>query len=699
MKQSFPLLLTLLFLVMCPVAAMADILFLNDGSEIRGKVETIDSKEVRFDDSESGKRRFPADKVLKIQFLSKKKLAGEDRIDQIRHPELRAWVQSPPKAEDYPGAGLLLLLRERSLTLHEDGSSTLDERVIQLLLKERGLDAANVSFPYLPPHEKGEILFARSISEGKIHYLDDTSIKEASTNSMTPVYDRQKSIKFAIPNAVVGSILDYAYRIRCKPHDVLHPFLRTMSFRSLVPILRSRFTVRVPLGTKLSFVERNFGPPLFAKAPHFVHTTEGKEELYRLEVKDVAPLKPEVAMAPWWRDRPWVSVARKIAWKDVEQAAIEALRAGKTLPKELRNLVKTLKKKHRGRALADALFAELLQKVKFVSVANGQFEPLPRTAQAIWKGGKANYLDKAYLLWTLFEEAGLRSDMAWVANKNSNPILEEQPSIDGFLGGAVWLRGKGKQEGRWYVPWTDTLAPGELPSALQGTRAFTPLGKSLFQDIPFLAPMEEASRSEKTLLLGTDGAFDVEETLRPTGANQRSFRGYKDLQTMARDKALENLVGAIDSKASLESYAFENLNDVTRPLSLHLKYRIRDGAIRGGKQLMVFRVPGTFFNENQYASKSDRVNLMWFDSRSGLELDATVKLPEGFRLRFVPEPLEIDTPRLVCTARYEQAPQSLRLHLRYERKLTELDPKDYATFRATLIRIREYLDQFIVVER
>ncbi|HDZ11711.1 MAG TPA: DUF3857 domain-containing protein, partial [Bacteroidetes bacterium] len=52
--------------------------------------------------------------------------------------EVQGLIENAPNAADYPQASAVILLHQKILTVHEDGSSTLDEHLLIKILKHRG---------------------------------------------------------------------------------------------------------------------------------------------------------------------------------------------------------------------------------------------------------------------------------------------------------------------------------------------------------------------------------------------------------------------------------------------------------------------------------------------------------------------------------------------------------------------------------
>ena len=681
------LLITLILLL--SVSAHADILFLNDGSELRGKITKINDNAVTLE--KDGKPEVHKLKdVLKVQVLSEKKIEGEETVAQIKDERLKRYIKNPPDAAAFPGAGHIVLFHETKHELHKDGSSSHIVHEAKLLLKERGLGQANVNFSFRTPFEKGEILWARSIHKGKIYNLDDTSIKEASNYSQFPTYDRERSIKFSIPNALEGTIIDYAYKITCKKHSDEHPFGGEALFQTSHPILLDELHVTVPQGKELHWSVLNSQKKLQKTKEKDGRTT------YTYSAKEIKPRRPEVLTAPWWRDRPTVIYSTGSGWHALTENYKEEVERARVIPKDLARQTAKLVKGCSGEQKLRRLFEFVLREIKLIRVGANHYGPMPKAASAIYKGRRGNFLDKAFFLYALLRHHKIQSDFALAMSKHSSTVLDNVPSLKSFFGGFVVL-----PSGKLLFPYGDTSTQEDIPEAVQGTRGLLVTSEDkekTFVDIPLLPADREELKTVKTVTLKGD-TFHINEVFTATGITQQYYRSFKDLPKLALDKVAENLVGRIDSKASLKSYEFINLKSLTEPLQVKLNYTIASAVIEGGEKIRCFTIPGLYFTEDRSASKSKRENLMFYSRRKGLDVTFTCRFPSGFKLYHHPKTLEVDNKFYTFTARYVPVKNGLSFRFRFARKAVEIETKEYAAYRAGLVKIRNYLNQYVVIER
>ena len=429
-----------------------------------------------------------------------------------------------------------------------------------------------------------------------------------------------------------------------------------------------------------------------------IETLEAKDgrKTFKYSVKDIEPRRPEVLTAPWWRDRPSVVYSVGPSWKALVNFYKETLERARVIPKELGRQTALLIKGCSDEQKLQRLYEFVLGEIKLIGIGANHYGPLPKDAGQIFKGRRGNFLDKAFFLYALLRHHEIKAEFGLAMGKHSLIALDEVPSLRNFFGGFVLL-----PNGKMLFPFGDTTTQDDIPEAVQGTRGLIFSDKenqSVFVDIPLLPAEREELKTVKTVALEGD-TFFVNEVFSATGITQQYYRSFKDLPKLALDKVAENLVGRIDTKASLLSYEFLNLKSLTEPLEVKLNYSIASAVIKGGERLRCFTIPGLYFSEDRSATKSKRDNLLYYSRRKGLDVTFTCRFPAGFKLYHHPQPLEVDNAYYSFTARYVPVKNGLSFRFRFSRKACEIETSEYGVYRAGLVKIRDYLNQYVVIER
>ncbi|MBI3221059.1 MAG: DUF3857 domain-containing protein [Bacteroidetes bacterium] len=162
------------------------------------------------------------------------------------------------------------------------------------ILKKEGFEKADLSillWRYERRDAKLELL------EGKTHYLENGKIRNSVIDKKTVFYEKHPDYylaKFALPNAMVGSIIEFRYIVSGYPNYKLYPW----QFQSDIPKVRSEFWAEIPANfvyhaslqgfLKLSLNESSLVKACFSTADC---------SLLKFGIKDIPAFKTEEYMA------------------------------------------------------------------------------------------------------------------------------------------------------------------------------------------------------------------------------------------------------------------------------------------------------------------------------------------------------------------------------------------------------------------
>ncbi len=162
------------------------------------------------------------------------------------------------------------------------------------ILKKEGFEKADLSISlwrYQRRDAKLELL------EGKTHYLENGKIRNSIIDKKTVFYEKYPNYylaKFALPNAIVGSIIEIRYVVSGYPTYRLYPW----KFQSDIPKVKSEFWAEIPANfvyhaslqgfLKLSLNESSLVKQCFSTADC---------SLLKFGMKDIPAFKTEAYMA------------------------------------------------------------------------------------------------------------------------------------------------------------------------------------------------------------------------------------------------------------------------------------------------------------------------------------------------------------------------------------------------------------------
>lgn len=675
-------------------AARADVLFLNDGRELTGVVRRMDAAKLylQADGKETAYAR--AD-VLKVKLVREWRVPGEDAPSQIADETVKKALASPPSPADYPDDGQVALLIAKDCRVTSDRRAVCVYRRVSRVLRERGKDAAaNVRFYYMPGAQKVAIDFARSISAGRISYLDDTSVEDGAENAQYPEYDRQRSVKFAIPNVSTGSLVDRGERVETTIDVSTQPFFEAAYFADNEPALVRRFSISAPKELDLRAAEY-----MMPKDAEFRAEKDGDGVRWTWTLRNTRSLKEEDSMPPFARVAPHVAVAPGDSWERVASGVSallqDRLEAGAELAATTDALVAG---KTDEAAKAEALYDWVAREVQYVPVFMDAYSFVPKTPAEILASKAGNALDKPYLLYVMMRRAGFKPQLVYLASKTDAPLQDSLPSLAQFSAAAVRASIDGRE--RWLIPLEDALRWDTTPSWLQDVRGLVVDGpdRGRLVDVP-LSPAEEESEASRTrLTLLADGSISGDVEFHPRGGHDEGWRGYKDWKKEDLDAQFERLAHGIHPNARLKSYSIEGLDDLAKPLVVRIAYAIPDYALSASGGYLAFRLPWTERGAGDVGKPSREFPMFWY-ARDRATSDVTVALPAGYEVYSAPAPADFAAPGFTFKASY--APERGALHYREERvaQATEVSVADYAAYKDFTEKTAAFTQKWIVLRK
>ncbi len=686
-----PLLAAWLLALAAP--ARADILFLNAGNEISGRLVRMDASRVYFE--EEGKLRdYPRSDVLKIKLVKVFDIPGEDGPGRIQDPVLKKALASPYLPESYPDDGYVKILDERRCRFRPDRTLRCSERRVEAILRERAKDrASNPRLYYLDGIQKASVDYARSVTSGKVAYLDDTSIERGSEFAGSPAYDRLKSLKFAIPDVNTGSLIDYRFDVGTVVAVSTYPAFGAMSFRGMEPAVATRLVLDVPRGFSIRYAAYKMPPGSLRRR----RLKDGSTRLV-WELRDQPSFRPEHQMPPLSRLAPAVFYAPPDSWKKIASRLSRLIgrraRAGPELLAKTREIAAAAKSPE---DVVKAVYQWLGREIKYQGVPMPDYSYVPKPADEIFNAKLGNGLDKPFLFYVMLKIAGLDPEFVYVEDKGSGPFEPSLPSLRQFSAAAVLVDLNGRRI--FIAPGEDVWGWLDLPGALQGVQGLVVAGRDAGKivETPLLPSASEGARQESRYALDASGNLHGDVTLSPLGAEAASWRGLKDMTKEELDRYFAEFVHDIHPGARLKSYALENLDDLTRGVRVRVSYDVKRYALAVGRY-MAFRLPWTQRGAGDVGSPTRQSPLFWF-TRDHEEREDSLALPRGYAVEFAPPAVNIQGPGSSYRASYAVSTGRIDFREGMSREAVELPASDYAAYKRYRESVAAFARQWIVLKK
>ncbi|MBU2573036.1 MAG: DUF3857 domain-containing protein [Elusimicrobia bacterium] len=669
--------------------ASADLLHLNKGDEINGTILKLDAKTVVMNVA-GAEKTFSRKDVLKLQFV--KEYTG-GRAEPLKEAVVAQLLSAPPTPEDYPNDGYLTVLRDVLIDIKPDKSYTVTRRAVRYVLRERGKSPSSyLSYNYLPDIQKADIDYAYSVTDSSVTYLTDISVMEGSPYLGYPSYDRVKLAKFAIPNVQIGSVLDSQYHYTTVYRST-YPFFETVAFRFFEPGKICRLTVTAPNGFTLAYKEFNM-----PKDRIFSLEKRGDRTVYSWTLHDVPSYKDEPNTPPFMRYAPHVALSLGDSWESLRREFEPLVRARLNItPAISARAAELAAGKASAAEKAEAIYNWVAAEIKYQPVGMDEYSYLPKDSGEIFDARTGNALDKPFLLYAMLTAAGLEPEFAYAQSKYSL-FADNLPNIRQFDYAECLLELDGRTLA--LAPLDDRHRYNELISILQGAPALRVLGgpgKPALLTNPDPPADDQATLETEDYVLGREGGLSGEITLRVSGEEQASMRGYKNYKKEDLDKAMESYVHSLHPQARLKDYKIENLPDLSKDLLFRVSYGVKGYAMTAGRY-MILKLPGLEYSAGNVSQTERELPMFWY-SRSRTSGTVTVKLPRGFRLYHVPQDLKASAAGQSFSASYKAGKGELVFTQELRRDRLQIEPADYLKYKSFKESLAQFTENWIVLEK
>lgn len=635
--------------------------------------------------------------VLLLMLFAACAARGADWLP-ISAPELS--MRATPKA---PNAPAIYLYRQVDRDDNDPSESTY-ERI--KILTEEGRDRANIEIRYLKGVESIHGIRARTIRpDGSIVNFDG----EIFDKTIVQVSGAKYSAKtFTLPNAEVGSIIEYQYR---------HDFAQNLVFDSQWILSQDLFTqdaqfsLRRYTGFVLRFAWPNGLPPGSAPPkmtsgtirmeahdlPAFVaeEFMPPKDELkYRIDfVYDSGELAHEKEPASYWKTfskDAYKTVARFI---DKPRALSEALKRviGAADPDDLK-----LRKIY-----------EYAQRIR-----NLTFER-PRSEEEVKREGLKvaknveDVLDHGYgygdeITWLflgLLKAAGFDAHPVLVPTRNTrffNPGLMNARHLNDNVV-LVMVAGQAK----YFDPGARYTPCGLLPwyeTAVRARRLDQDGGDWVTTGLP--SSKDNHIERKAQFSLAASGTLEGNVTVTFTGQEALTKRLTENLEDEAdRKQYLENdLKAALPGSAEVHLINQPDWNSSAASLQAQYSVRIDGWGTAAGSRLLL---PAQIFTARQKSTflHAAREYPIYFQSPVEESDDISIQLPAGWKVSSLPQAHQIAEKTYGYRNAFDESGGTMHLQRTFRLDLTLVEVKYYVTLQNFYQSVRSADDEAVVLSR
>ncbi|MCA1816796.1 MAG: DUF3857 domain-containing protein [Acidobacteria bacterium] len=627
--------------------------------------------------------------------------------------DLPAWLaqaaaQVPPAYDkDVPA---VVLYDERQVTVAPDGKTVSTEMYAVRVLRREGRAFAVAREGYAPSVGKVREMRAWLIRPGgqvKKYGKDETADVAASPED---VYDESRAkVIVGSDDADEGCV--FGYQVTSEEQELFPDAtwefqepVRSGAVHAALPALVSRYTLTLPQGWTAKGVTFNHA----AVEPTVAGTT------YTWELKSLPPVDPEPASPEVTSLAPRLAVTYAPAqgattagatrvfkdWTDVSrwytnladaQAAPDAAITAKV--KELTADSKTELEKIRA-------VGRYVQGIQYISVQIGVGRFRPHSAAEVFAKNYGDCKDKANLMRAMLKVLGIDSYPVLIYSGDPTYVRAEWASPGQFNHCIVAVKVGDETKAPTVVESpslgrvlifdaTDDATPvGDLPDHEQNSFALVAAGDhGALLRMPSTPPEANRLEREAEVTLAADGSITA--TLRERSQGQAAVwerRAFRGLSRADYAGVIEHWITRGATGARVSKVEPSDDREAGR-FALDVDFAAANyGQLMQGR-LLVFKPAVVSRREFLELARAERKHPVVLESQAFTE-SVNVRLPAGFDVDELPDPVKLEAPFGNYTATYEVKDGQLRFTRSLTQRAATIPPEQYAQVRGFFERIR-----------
>ncbi len=646
------------------------------------------------------------EKIEKNPLLREKAVARVKEINLASHntlfagvsPEVVERIKSAPDQKEYPDASGVYLLIDEKIKLTEDNREISEMHYVLKILNDRGKEKfAEVSLGYDSTYEKLELEYARTIKpDGTVVTVGDKNIRDVSVYLNFPLYSNARMRIISMPEVAPGSVIEYKARLTRSKLPNEKDFDTTYWLQTDEPILLERCAISVPKTRDLKYkiVNGKYNTFGFDMEPKL--RLEGDEKIYRMEFSGVPQIVPEPGMPSLARVNPYLLFSTFSGWDDIyswwRELYKDKIAADEDIKKKVREL--TDGKTSRYEKIR-AIYNYCVQEVRYVAVEYGDAGYEPHYAKEIFKNKYGDCKDKAILLISMLEAAGIEAYPVLISTFDSLDMQEDLPSLM-FNHAIAAVEADGK------IVFMDatgtTVSFGDLPVDDQDreTLVFFPDKQELIRT-PLFPPGHNSVVTKMSIKINKDEGIEAKRQVDTTGVYMQAQRFWlKFTMPVLIEEQLKQRARTFASGATLLNYDIKNVDDLNSPVILSFTFNAPQFLKKAGTTRIMDQLGGI---DASWVAKESRKYPIEVSIISVNEEFIEIELPEHLAVKYLPRPVSIETRWFDFINRYEMtAKNKLRFYSLSKIKERLVAAEDYPKYKKALEETAVLSQQQLIIE-
>ncbi len=542
------------------------------------------------------------------------------------------------------------------------------------IIGQEGKKFAELRIPFDSERQKVRIISAFTITrEGKKLKVSKNNIRTvtpAELTEYTALYPGVKTICINFPGVEIGSVIEYEYKIYTYKPLIKNQFYDGFYFQSKEPFAVSRYELRVPKEMKIHIKE--FGVKLKEKKKSYGYIT------YIWEKKNVPPILEEPLMPPLYEIVPKVYITTFNSWEEVGNWYYNLSKETSNPDEEIIKKVKELTEGKNKEEKISSIYNFVCQKVRYVGVELGTYGFKPHNASDVFHLRYGDCKDKANLMKTMLEVAGIKSYLTLI--NASGKIEKEIPYPGQFNHAIIAIENNGKF--LFLDPTSEVYRFPQIPPSDQNKYVLIAKPQPLLTKTPLFPPEKNFRKREIKANLDEKGNLISEVKIETSGIYDASMRNsFRYLKEIERKRALSSELNRILPGTTLLSFKIEGVENLEKNVSENYSFKTNSFATRIKNKIIFTPAIIDKLSDTSIVALEKRNYPLRFGYLLKKEETITYTLPENFKVEILPSSIEIRKDFAYFKYKVENRDGKIFYKRIFEIKKEEIKPEEYDEFR------------------
>ncbi len=603
---------------------------------------------------------------------------------------------------EYPNANALVIFEDNKVVFEESGEFTSVEHGLVKILTDKGKQTlATRRLPYHRRYSTVRVVLARVIKpDGRVIPVTEEFMKDGTmeeTQQMNILEENFRRIKITFPGLEVGDSIENIIETQSKPLIQGHYNDFTI-FQVDEPVLRKELTIDGPASKPLHFVVRD---------GELESSREKKEDriIYRWKAVNLPKIEQELGMVTIADVALRVICSTFKDWNELSRYG-DSLNIGKVdtneaLKAKVAELTKDCPTK---REKILAIFHYVSQKVRYMgsSMDLGAFIE-PHEATYTFEKQYGVCRDKSILMMAMLKEIGVQSYDAMINLTRRTdpeiPIILFEHAICGVVmddGGIVYMD-----------PTLELSSSfGETYVGNRYVLLLDPEGKDLIHVPPIPAEQNLGAIRGETKVF-EDGSIRGQVKIDGIGFYDFVLRSIaKQVPAFQFPMVWQQLGQNLAANLKVENVKAGEFADLAKPYEINFNFSAKDYVVDTGR-LTLFKIP---FSTQAFdlisigifqilADREERQYPIFLFAPRGCREEEVITIPPGYRIRGVPDPVEIRDGPVSLTMKASAAENQVVFSSDFRIEVSNLDPEGYQSLRKVVRNLRRFQKGMVILEK